>query len=63
MIHSLEAQLRESQSQLKVPESELVSGLKEMVTHSSSEIFRLNREMSSMEIKLAIIERRHMEEL
>jgi len=40
-----------------------VSGLKEMVAQSSSEVFRLNREMSSMEIKLAIIERRHLEEL
>jgi hypothetical protein len=63
MMHSLETQLKESQSQLKVPESELIINLKELVTHSSSEVFRLNKEVSSLEIKLAIIDRRHLEEI
>jgi hypothetical protein len=50
----------ESQSQMRAPESELINNLKELVAHSNSDVFRLNKEVSSLEVKLAIIERRHL---
>lgn len=60
MAHSLEFQLEETQKQLKVPSCEIVTNLKDLVAQSSAEVFRLNKEVSSLEIKLKIIERRHL---